>query len=211
MNFKKLLLILIFITPFAFAQETLTPTQKLDKTLSWWKTLSADFTQIIVDTNDRVIHKYKGHVYLEKPNHFRWLIKTPEPQTIVSDGKNLWIYDEELAQVSIQPVTEQLSETPAMFLSGSFKKIEEGFKISLLKSAADEQLFLLVPKNTDNLIERIEMTFSSDSNIKNLKILDAMQQTTTINFMNVRDNPKLSEELFTFVVPKNVDVIGEAR
>ena len=55
------------------------------------------------------------------------------------------------------------------------------------------------------------MTFSSDSNIKNLKILDAMQQTTTINFMNVRDNPKLSEELFTFVVPKNVDVIGEAR
>jgi outer membrane lipoprotein carrier protein len=212
MNFKKIFFILFFfITPIAFAEETLTPTKKLESTLSMWETLSADFTQTIVDNNDRIIHKYSGRVYLEKPNRLRWIIKSPEPQEIVSDGKNLWIYDEELAQVTIQPVSEQLTETPAMFLSGSFKQIEDGFNISLLKASENEQRFLLVPKNDDNLIARIEMTFNIDFNIKNLQILDAMQQTTSIDFTDVRDNPELSKEVFTFVAPQNVDVIGEAR
>ena len=40
-------------------------------------------------------------------------------QLLVADGKNLWFYDRELAQVTVKPVAAALSATPVMLLSGS--------------------------------------------------------------------------------------------
>ena len=53
------------------------------------------FTQRVYDKKGAVIQNSSGLLYLSRPGKFRWVYMNPEPQEIVSDGKNVWIYDED--------------------------------------------------------------------------------------------------------------------
>ena len=71
-----------------------------------------------------------GQLLVQRPGRFRWDYQLARAgagsrrrrtsgQLLVADGKNLWFYDRELAQVSVKPVAAALSATPIMLLSGS--------------------------------------------------------------------------------------------
>lgn len=182
---------------------------KLDKLLSSWQTLSADFTQQIITGQGKALEKYHGHIYLNKPNRFRWVISEPEQQLIVADGKKMWIYDEELAQVTVQPLTSQLSETPALFLSGEFTSIAQAFDVQALKGTQTTTQFRVTPKKEDSVLEYMVLHFDAKGQLSFMEIKDVFGQTTEIAFSHIKLNPKLDSQLFTFVPPKNVDVIGE--
>ena len=51
-------------------------------------------------------------------------------QLMVADGKNLWFYDRELAQVTVKPIDAALSSTPIMLLSSSPEQLRETFDIT---------------------------------------------------------------------------------
>ena len=51
-------------------------------------------------------------------------------QLMVADGKNLWFYDRELAQVTVKPITAALSSTPIMLLSSSPEQLRETFDMT---------------------------------------------------------------------------------
>jgi outer membrane lipoprotein carrier protein len=180
---------------------------KLDQLLSRWKTLSADFTQRSIDSKGDVLETYRGHIYLNKPNRLRWIISEPEKQLVVADGKNIWIFDEELEQVTVQPLTTQLSETPALFLSGEFKSIEEGFNVQAL----NESKFRVTPKKEDTLLEYIILTFDNDDRLTGMQLKDVFGQTTDLTFTKIQINPSLDPSLFVFTPAKGVDVVGEAQ
>ena len=65
---------------------------------------------------------------LARPGKFRWDYSEPA-QLIVSDGVTVWLYDEELAQVTVRPAAEALIGTPALLLSGQADVASE-FRIS---------------------------------------------------------------------------------
>ena len=49
---------------------------------------------------------------------------------MVADGKNLWFYDRELAQVTVKPIAAALSSTPIMLLSSSPEQLRETFDMT---------------------------------------------------------------------------------
>jgi outer membrane lipoprotein carrier protein len=198
-------IVLLFLSSTAFAQTA--ALNSLDKLLSSWKTLSADFTQQVFTGDGQGQEMYRGKLYLSKPNRFRWIITQPEPQVVVADGKNLWVYDEELEQASVQPLSQQLSETPALFLSGEFTQITQVFNVSELKGT--DQRFLITPKKEDNLLQQMVLTFNKQNQLTHMQIKDALGQTTELTFTNVKINPNLAKDLFIFTPPKNADVVGE--
>lgn len=185
--------------------------ENLDRLLSRWKTLSADFTQQSIGPDGEVQETYKGHIYLNKPNRLRWIISEPEKQLVVADGKNIWIFDEELEQVTVQPLTKQLSETPALFLSGEFKSISEGFNVEALKSSAERSQFRVTPKKEDTLLEYIVLTFDKNDRLIGMQLKDVFGQTTDLTFSRIEINPSLDPSLFVFIPAKGVDVVGEAQ
>ena len=71
-------------------------------------------------------------------------------------------------------------------------------------------LFLLKPRDSSQLFDSLELSFNKLDNFQPLTkmvIRDASGQITDISFSDVRHNPKLKQNLFTFEIPQGVDVI----
>jgi outer membrane lipoprotein carrier protein len=70
----------------------------------------ADFTQVVTlpprasDSGTRVARtrSSSGSFAFQRPGRFRFVYAAPLPQTIVADGKTLWLYDEDLNQVTVR-------------------------------------------------------------------------------------------------------------
>ena len=49
--------------------------------------LEGSFTQQVYSKKGKVIQNSTGLISMSRPGKFRWVYKTPDPQTIVGDGK----------------------------------------------------------------------------------------------------------------------------
>jgi outer membrane lipoprotein carrier protein len=51
--------------------------------------------------------KAEGKVYFKRPHQMRWEYSQPEPQLIVTSGKEVYVYEEEANQVMVLPRDKQ--------------------------------------------------------------------------------------------------------
>lgn len=172
------------------------------------RTLEADFDQQVVDSDRRVVQSSQGHMWIQRPGLFRWNYKTPYIQQIVADGERLWTYDEDLEQVSVQSVSDVLTSTPAMLLSGS-RPLEEVFDIEELTPDSIEKQVLLTPKSSDSNVTAITLYFDVDT-LVGMRADDSFGNRTTFSFFNLKRNLPIDPLIFRFNPPANTDVIGDA-
>ncbi|MDQ3268888.1 MAG: outer membrane lipoprotein chaperone LolA, partial [Pseudomonadota bacterium] len=80
------------------------------------KGLDGQFTQQVFDANGKLKETASGQLALSAPRLFRWEYVKPYPQLIVADGRKVWIYDEDLEQVTVRPqgVEEQSNPLAAL-------------------------------------------------------------------------------------------------
>ena len=109
-------------------------------------TLQADFHQEVRDVDNTVQQVSDGKVWIQRPGRFRWDYASPYRQQQVSDGERLWSYDEDLEQVTVQPIGEVLSATPAMLLGGS-QPLEVIFTVEPLSADGNREQVLLKSKS----------------------------------------------------------------
>src|SRR5690349_11652470 len=64
----------------------------------------ANFYQVVTDKQGRKVQEVYGEMQLKRPNKFKWDYNKPYEQQIVSDGKQVWLYDTELAQVTVRAI-----------------------------------------------------------------------------------------------------------
>ena len=82
------------------------------------RSYSASFEQKVVDENLKLLESSDGEFSIQRPGKFRWHYTNPSEQLIVGDGKEVWIYDVELEQITHRQSDAAVSQTPAMLLSG---------------------------------------------------------------------------------------------
>jgi outer membrane lipoprotein carrier protein len=167
------------------------------------RTLSADFSQQVLDGNKRQIQSSSGRMWIMRPGMFRWDYSQPYQQQVVADGSHLWAYDKDLEQVTVQAASEVLTATPAMLLSGE-QPLAEVFDIS----EVDGQGVLLTPKNNDSNVTGLTLQFNADG-LERIDAADAFGNTTVFVFSNLQRNPLLDRQLFTFAPPEGADVVGD--
>ena len=168
------------------------------------ETLSADFSQQVVDGDNREIQSASGRMWIRRPGMFRWDYLEPYKQQVVADGERLWSYDKDLEQVTVQAADEVLTATPAMLLSGE-RPLADVFDIHEIAS----QHILLTPKNNDSNVTELRLRFSDDG-LERIAAADTFGNTTIFSFTNVQRNPLLDRQLFQFEPPEGADVVGEA-
>jgi len=208
---RTLVTILVFILNIAVSQLALaeeTPAAQLQTRLSNIKTMQANFKQVVSDPNEGVLQRASGNMALQRPNHFRWYTKSPTKQLILTDGKNIWIYDIDLEQATVQPLEKIGGNTPAMLMSGSTEKIVENFIINIEKDSDGKQWFVLIPKQKSNFFQTVRLNFSAGK-LQRMEFTDDLGQITQIKFTNAKINSQLSSKLFKFSPPRGVDVIGK--
>ena len=125
-------------------------------------------------------------MWIKRPGRFRWDYKTPYRQQIVADGERLWSYDEDLEQVTVQRVSEVLTSTPAMLLSGD-QPLEDVFVIEELAPANSVRQVLLTPKSADSNVTEITLHFDGGT-LVSIRALDNFGNTTTFSNKGARND-----------------------
>lgn len=169
------------------------------------KTLSASFSQTVSSKNGQ--EKASGQMEIQRPGKLRWTYTQPYEQLIVGDGKTLWVYDKELAQITKRNQAGTLGSSPAALLAGS-NAIERDYLLREVGRQGAVEWLAATPRKGDNTFDGIKMGFSANQLVE-MELTDSFGNVTRISFSNIRKNPPLTASHFSFTPPKGVDVVSE--
>ena len=199
---KKIIITLIMLTNIAFASTADDLITKIKNIQS----MSANFTQKLIDGQSDSNVNSKGTMSLKKPQYFEWVTTSPNNQEIVSNGKKLWIYDGDLEQLIIKPVSNNISQFPHLILLS--KNSDNLNKLFTVKEKSTDK-YILKPKN-DEMINSITIQFTENGELDYLDISTSLNQYTQIKFSDIKDNSdSIKASDFHFKAPKDTDVIDE--
>ena len=181
--------------------------QSLREFFNSTSTMRAQFSQVVNDNKGRKVQQVEGTMQLQRPNKFRWDYKKPYEQQIVSDGKQVFLFDTELQQVTIRDLSKTLGSSPAAMLAGG-DAVEKSFTLKNATRKDGLSWVLALPKDKDSGFERVLLGFKADK-LRKMELYDSFNHVTHITFNEVERNPVLQDATFLFTPPKGVDVVGE--
>ena len=181
----------------------------LAQILDAYQSYQAKFVQTSYDNNGAKLGNSTGKMALLRPGYFRWETITPTKQIIVTDSKNIWIYDVDLEQVTIEPMKKHAGEAPAVLLTDTTDEIIKTFNISEEKTSSTGLWFTLIPKTKESLYQEVRLYFIN-KRLEQMILIDSLGQKIAVQFITPNINPKLPKNTFQEKIPKDVDVIGKA-
>jgi outer membrane lipoprotein carrier protein len=170
-------------------------------------TMRAQFSQVVNDKKGRKVQEVDGTMQLQRPNKFRWDYKKPYEQQIVSDGKQVFLFDTELQQVTIRELSKTLGSSPAAMLAGG-EAVEKSFTLKNATRKDGLIWVLAIPKDKESGFDRVLLGFKADK-LRKMELYDSFNHITHITFNEVERNPILVDSTFLFTPPKGVDIVGE--
>lgn len=181
-------------------------TARIERYLAGSGSLKAEFSQTQYSSAGREIRRASGLFYLRRPGRFRWEYLAPEQQLIVCDGRDIWMYEQDLQQVTIRSLAEATDATPAMILARS-GGVGDVFAVMDAGERDGLEWFRLTPRAADPEFRGIELGFVAEE-LHTMRFTDRLQQTTVIEFAAMDRRVKLADSLFRFTPPRGVDVVG---
>ncbi len=178
---------------------------RVEKALHDFDAVELSFVQERIDKAGVAHDRTHGTLQLQKPNRFRWTYVDPA-QLIVADGVCLWLYDPDLAQVTVRRLTEALNQTPALLLAGR-GHVADGYTVSVAPSVRDLDWVVLAPRDAGREFHSLRLGFKGDA-LRALEFEDALNEVTRIEFGQIHHGMKFKESVFQFTPPAGVDVIG---
>ncbi len=181
--------------------------QQLISLLGQNQSIEAHFTQYILDSSGSRLQETKGYMVLARPGRFYWQTEPPFSQVLVSDGSTMWLYDQDLEQVMVQPLDSRTAHTPALLLSGDSHQISQHFEVYKQDTSGDIIQFVLQPKlGTESLYQLLRLHFKAGQ-LQQMQLVDAMEQKTSLYFHQLKTNIVITPGTFEFQIPEDVDVI----
>ena len=203
--FRVVIALIILVMPLRLSAQD-GPIEELDLLLRDISTLSADILQLIVESDGGILEETKIQMRLKKPNRFYWETIDPFPELIVTNGALLWNYQPDLEQVTIEDWNSDDSELAAQLLNGKTDNLSDEYYIVVINSE-ETKSFELSPKMNDNIYNTVSITFISD--ILDMIHLDGKNGEQTVwQFNNLVMNSPIADSLFEFIIPNDIDVIG---
>lgn len=175
--------------------------------LSATRSAKGEFEQKVLDGKGRVVQQSRGTLAFQRPGKFRWTYVKPYAQLIVGDGTRVWIYDEDLRQVTVKRVDQALTSTPAALLAGNNEAMR-AFRISDQGTKDGLEWLEAVPREKEGGFERVRMGFAADG-LEAMEFYDSFGQVTLLRFTSLTRNPALDPATFRFSPPKGADIVGE--
>jgi outer membrane lipoprotein carrier protein len=151
--------------------------------------------------------KSRGSVVFAKPGRMRWTYLEPEPSLVVSDGKELWIYDVANREAQRLTVTEAyLSGAALSFLLGEGEILRD-FEVKALECGDAASLLDLVPRQAATY-ERLQARIDPRSGeLLETTVIDLLGNATTVALRDLRVNRDPAASLFRFEPPPGVRVL----
>lgn len=193
---------LLFSTVAVRAESLLLLQQFLDRA----DNLNFTFEQTTKDGNGVVLDEMAGSIAFVRPNKFRMTFTDPDAPVVVSDGKILWIYEKNIAQVIKTP----LNDAAQTGLLAVFTKGIDGLKKDYVVTAGLAGALAWVnAEATDpaNSVPKISLGFDRENKLlQQINITDSFggmieMRVTSLNFKAV------DEGVFELQLPPETEVV----
>ena len=188
----------------------------------------------MTDAHGKPVESGSGTLLVQRPGKFRWdyqpraeapsgpssrpvapaaarrrrATDAQRGQLLVADGKNLWFYDRELAQVSVKPVEAALSATPVMLLSGSSAQLHDSFEISAAGSHDGLDWVRVQAAQRRGGFQSRRARLSRTISSLRMVVNDRLGQTVQLDFSHSERNARVDVRGAAVQAAGRVDVIG---
>ena len=171
------------------------------------KTGRAAFTQTVTSPDGAKKKVSNGSFEFARPERFRFSYAKPFEQTIVSDGRKVWLHDVDLNQVSVRSAAQALGATPAA------PPVHVRLAVEVAQPARDGIEWVQAtprkaPAAGESTVKQVLIGFRGKT-LAALEIVDAFGTRSVLQFKDVVVNPKLADDEFKFSPPKGADVIEQ--
>ena len=183
--------------------------QALDAFLEDLTTLQAKFEQSVLDTENATAGQMHGLFLLERPGKFRWDYVVPRKQVILADGRDVWIIEEDLKQVTRHYQQWALKGTPAAFLAMD-ASVEDDFEIIEIGERQGMHWLELLPRDPESDFTRILLAFV-DNQLVRMELSDKFGQISRFAFFELQRNLPIDPELFVYQGADDWDVLQGER
>lgn len=183
----------------------------LDDYLAGLHSLRLAFTQTTRDAHGHSQGEQSGELLVLRPGRFRFQSHAPGAaadtgELMVADGRNLWSYDRDLAQVVVKPADGALSATPVTLLSGT-GDVSQSFQVGDAGERAGLTWVRVTPRAAAADFSEAQLGFAGRE-LRQMIFTDKLGQQTTLIFTRSERNAPVSEAEVSFTPPAGVDVIG---
>ena len=188
--------------------------QSLENFMRTAKAGQAQFTQTVTSpSKEGQTARSKtssGSFEFQRPGQFKFVYTKPFEQTIVADGKTVWLYDVDLNQVTQRKQADVLGSTPAAILTAAndLSGLKKDFSLKTVPDADGLEWVEATPKAADGQLKSVRVGFQGDT-LAAMDILDGFGQRSVIRFNNLQVLPSLPAAHFKFEVPAGADVMAQ--
>ncbi len=204
---KSLVLLVLLVLLVSGSVATAGARQQLEGFLDGLNTLSARFSQELINTETDQINRSQGMFYLSRPDRFRWVYSGEYPRYIIADGKTVWLVEEDIQQVSQRSQKSTLEGTPASLFVGKLD-LDQDFEVKDLGQHMGLGWLKLIPKKPDSQFEQVLLAFEGVRLVR-MEMADRFGQVSRFEFFDLKRNLPLDDSLFTFVPPPGYDILDQ--
>ena len=168
--------------------------------------LAVDFVQEVHSGVFAAVERTSGKMFLASGDKFR--VQTDE-QTIVSDGKMLWVYSRENKQVTIDKVAKSGDIVrPSDYLF----TFQESYTSNLLPDTTINKVecitIQLVCEEKNEFIQQMTLYVGKEDLLTHrASYVDINGNNVIIDFSNLKVDKGLSDDVFFFETPKGVEEV----
>ncbi len=189
------------------AQETARAVQqKYDRV----KDFTADFTHTYEGGVLKKKITERGIVQVKRPGRMRWDYTSPEQKEFVSDGRRIYSYVPADKQVVVSAMPQEDQATTAVLFLVGKGNVSRDFVASYTDGGGPDTWALkLEPTHRQRDYDWLVLIVDRKTmQIRTLVAADQQGGRSTFQFTNYRENVGLADKIFTFKIPRGVDVIN---
>lgn len=170
---------------------------------------TAEFDQESILKAMAVTDTASGTLMVRQPGRMRWEYIVPDPQTIITDGNDLWVYRPEENQVMVGKAPTFFGKGKGAGFLSNIKIVRKNFKISM-DPVEDPNLYRLNLVPNQSSVDLMEMKLEiakKTFDLVRIITFNVYGDETRIDLKNFSFKTPPPEELFRFEVPDGADVV----
>lgn len=191
-QFLVLMGLLVSVSAWAGDKEVLQ--QRLDKVEGFY----ARFSQNVKTADNQLVQEGKGDLWVTRPYYFNWKMTEPDETTVISDGKNMWIYTPAVEQVTVMNLKKAVDNRLMLLITDSHNPIWDSYDVSRKQDS-----FTLKPNDDSN--QNFIISVLPNGMISNFTIIEEDGQRSFYDLSRQKLG-KVTLSQFQFTPPVGVEI-----
>jgi len=147
-----------------------------------------------------------GKFFFSRPDRMRWDYTEGQQQTVVGDGRWVWVYQPDLEQVYRIDYKAAFGTGGLVALLADREGLSKRYNLAFTGRGEGTVRLRLVPR--EGAGETLDLEMSADTmDLRSVLVRDPAGSVTFVEFLDIRRNGEVDSALFEFAPPPGVDII----